>query len=44
MTKFDYPISERIKGLKAKRERINKDLRFEFRAKPHSHRILQGSP
>ena len=30
MANFDYPISERIKGLKAKRERINKDLRLNF--------------
>ncbi|MCL2409624.1 MAG: hypothetical protein FWC96_08465 [Oscillospiraceae bacterium] len=29
-TKFDIPISERIQGLKAKRERINKDLRLNI--------------
>ena len=30
MANFDTPISERIKGLKAKRERINKDLRLNI--------------
>ncbi|NLA85966.1 MAG: hypothetical protein GX847_01525, partial [Clostridiales bacterium] len=30
MTNFDIPISERIQGLKAKRMRINKDLRLNF--------------
>jgi formate C-acetyltransferase len=30
MANFDYPISERIKALKAKRARINKDLRLNF--------------
>ena len=30
MASFDLPISERIKGLKAKRERINKDLHLNF--------------
>jgi formate C-acetyltransferase len=30
MAHFDFPISERIKGLKAKRERINKDLRLNI--------------
>ena len=30
MKKFDIPVSERIQGLKAKRERINNDLRLNF--------------
>jgi formate C-acetyltransferase len=30
MAEFDYPISERIKELKAKRARINKDLHLNF--------------
>ena len=30
MANFDYPLSERIQGLKAKRARINKDLRLNF--------------
>lgn len=30
MANFDYPISERIQGLKAKRARINKDLHLNF--------------
>jgi formate C-acetyltransferase len=30
MANFDYPISERIKELKAKRARINKDLHLNF--------------
>jgi formate C-acetyltransferase len=30
MANFDYPISERVKALKAKRERINRDLRLNF--------------
>lgn len=30
MSNFDYPISERVKELKAKRARINKDLHLNF--------------
>jgi uncharacterized membrane protein len=30
MANFDYPISERVKELKAKRARINKDLHLNF--------------
>jgi formate C-acetyltransferase len=30
MANFDYPLTERIQGLKAKRARINKDLRLNF--------------